>query len=107
MLDRSVFEDEVFGFHAQQAVEKALKAWLSYCGVEYPRTHNLVLLIDLLDDAGETISEEFRKLADLTDYAVLLRYETVDSVALIENREEIANGVRALVESVATMLPAS
>ena len=29
MLDPERFEDSVFGFHAQQAAEKALKAWLS------------------------------------------------------------------------------
>ena len=26
MLDNAVFADEIFGFHVQQAVEKALKA---------------------------------------------------------------------------------
>lgn len=29
MSDPDVFADEVFGFHAQQAAEKALKAWLA------------------------------------------------------------------------------
>ena len=29
MADPDVFADEIFGFHAQQAAEKALKAWLS------------------------------------------------------------------------------
>lgn len=28
MRDTDAFSEEVFGFHAQQAVEKALKAWL-------------------------------------------------------------------------------
>jgi HEPN domain-containing protein len=31
----------IFGFHAQQAVEKALKAWLSLLDVTYPRIHLL------------------------------------------------------------------
>jgi len=38
----------VLGFHAQQAVEKALKAVLSGAGLAYPRTHNLVMLSELL-----------------------------------------------------------
>ena len=42
----------VLGFHAQQGVEKALKAVLSEIGVEYPRTHNLVMLLELLRAAG-------------------------------------------------------
>lgn len=29
MLDMNAFANEIFGVHAQQAVEKALKAWLS------------------------------------------------------------------------------
>jgi HEPN domain-containing protein len=37
-------------FHAQQCVEKALKAWLRHRGISPPRTHQLGLLISLLPD---------------------------------------------------------
>lgn len=40
--------DEIFGFHCQQAAEKLLKALLSELAVEFPRTHNLRLLMDML-----------------------------------------------------------
>lgn len=40
------------GFHAQQAVEKALKAVLAARSVEFPRTHNLAQLLDLLREQG-------------------------------------------------------
>ncbi len=43
MTDPDVFADEVFGFHAQQAVEKSLKAWLSLIDVESPSKHLLVV----------------------------------------------------------------
>jgi len=33
MLDSDVFAYEIFGFHAQQTAEKALKAWISALGV--------------------------------------------------------------------------
>ena len=49
MSDSSIFADEIFGFHAQQAAGKALKAWLAAFGVEYPRTHDLSLMLTLLD----------------------------------------------------------
>lgn len=39
MTDADIFAEEIFGFHAQQAIEKALKAWLTWLDVEYPRTH--------------------------------------------------------------------
>lgn len=32
MIDASLFADEIFGFHAQQAVEKSLKAWITVAG---------------------------------------------------------------------------
>jgi hypothetical protein len=41
---------EVFGFHAQQTAEKLLKAILSHAGIVYPRTHQLVELLDLAAD---------------------------------------------------------
>jgi HEPN domain-containing protein len=39
MGDASVFADEIFGFHAQQTVEKSLKAWMCALGLNYPFTH--------------------------------------------------------------------
>jgi HEPN domain-containing protein len=41
-------QDDVVGFHAQQAVEKALKAVLAVRGFEIPRTHDLDLLTRLV-----------------------------------------------------------
>ena len=74
MLDADTFADEIFGFHAQQAVEKALKAWLTIVGVEYPRTHDLEELLELLEEHAEPILEAFYDLVDLTDFAVQFRY---------------------------------
>lgn len=33
--------DSIYGFHAQQSVEKALKAWLALRDERYPLTHDL------------------------------------------------------------------
>jgi HEPN domain-containing protein len=74
MLDAETFADEIFGFHAQQAVEKALKAWLTLVGVEYPRTHDLEELLELLEEQAEPILEVFYDLLDLTDFAMQFRY---------------------------------
>ena len=63
------------GFHAQQAVEKALKAVLAARAVEYPRTHNLGLILDLLRDAGIDLSPDADRLPQLTPFGALLRYE--------------------------------
>lgn len=48
LSDDPEIDDEVVGFHAQQAVEKCLKAVLAKHQVELRKTHDLQLLIDLL-----------------------------------------------------------
>ena len=41
LADDSEIADDVIGFHAQQAVEKLLKAILANRNVEYPRAHDM------------------------------------------------------------------
>lgn len=69
MNDTEVFADEIFGFHAQQAVEKALKAWLCLLDIEYPHTHDISLLIRLIARAGQDV-DLFFDLITFNPYAV-------------------------------------
>lgn len=39
MTNEDQFDTEIFGFHAQQTVEKSLKAYLSFLGLRYEKTH--------------------------------------------------------------------
>ena len=64
------------GFHAQQAVEKAMKAVLSERAVEYPRTHNLGELRELVQGAGLQGPPDGADLDVLTPYGAPLRYES-------------------------------
>jgi len=64
---------ETLCFHAQQAVEKSLKAVLVAEGTHFPRTHNLKILLDVLP-AKRTASLDVRALAGLTHYATATRY---------------------------------
>ena len=68
------FAVEIFGFHAQQTAEKALKAWLEHLGNTAPITHNLVLLISMLSDLGQDMTS-WLDLISLNGYAVQYRYE--------------------------------
>jgi hypothetical protein len=52
VADADTFADEVFGFHAQQSVEKALKGWITLLGREFPRAHDLEQLFRTLTEAG-------------------------------------------------------
>jgi HEPN domain-containing protein len=58
-------------FHAQQAIEKALKALLVYYEIAYPSKHDLGLLIGLLPDGLPTTQVP---MAGLTVYAVEQHY---------------------------------
>jgi len=74
MLDGEIFEEVIWGFQLQQSVEKALKAWLYLLDQDVPFTHNLTLLLQLLQDCGLDVTE-FLPLETYTDFAVQLRYD--------------------------------
>jgi HEPN domain-containing protein len=61
-------------FEAQQAAEKALKAVCVFYKVEFPKTHSLITLAGLLEQAGVQLPPEVRNAAPLTSYAVQSRY---------------------------------
>jgi HEPN domain-containing protein len=61
-------------FHAQQCVEKYLKARLCEAGIEFAKLHDLTVLLDQAL-AVEPTWEAFRRdLAFLTDFSVSFRY---------------------------------
>jgi len=63
-------------FHAQQAVEKTLKALLSRQGILFTKAHDISVLVDLLPkDKRPTLSLD--EQSRLTRYAVESRYPGV------------------------------
>jgi HEPN domain-containing protein len=76
-------------FHAQQCVEKYLKASLVLHGMDFPRTHDLAILIALLPielRPGMSTEEQAR----LTEYAVGARYPGWDQISLAAARRAVA-----------------
>lgn len=61
-------------FHAQQAVEKALKAVLLFRRIDFPFTHDLEELIATFERAGVELPPDLREAGMLTPYAVESRY---------------------------------
>jgi HEPN domain-containing protein len=61
-------------FHAQQCVEKYLKAWLAEKEMDFPKTHDLEALAKLCLNTLPKISELFDELRFLTAFAVEIRY---------------------------------
>ena len=103
MTDGSVFADEIFGFHAHQAAEKALKAWIVSRGIDHPLTYNLARLLTLLEESGAQI-EGFWPLDELTVFAVSMRYESEELTDEPIDRPRIIEDVTGLVDHVIALL---
>ena len=61
-------------FHAQQAVEKCIKAALGQAGVTYPRNHDVAYLAALLPGGHERLREAAMAASWLTVFAAQARY---------------------------------
>jgi HEPN domain-containing protein len=82
--------DEIIGFHAQQAVEKWLKAVMAKLGLPQQRTHDIDQLGRLLEEQGVKLPVPRSRLAELTDFAVPLRYEDLLDAEPLDRRATIA-----------------
>lgn len=72
-------DDDVVGFHAQQAVEKSLKAVLAVRGLEIPRTHDLELLMRRLQTGPQKPPDEMMEVKSLSPWAVTMRYDEMEA----------------------------
>jgi HEPN domain-containing protein len=88
-----------FGFHAQQAVEKLLKALISARGDVYPFIHNLGTLKTQLMDAGEVLPALPCTFAEIQPYAVMFRYDDGEELSEEDRRRftETVDALRAFV----------
>ena len=87
-------------FHAQQAAEKYIKAALVWHQVEFPKTHDMDRLVELMRRADASLGERMREASALTPYGVDVRYpgELPDpSSAEARTALAIAERVRDLV----------
>lgn len=92
--DRDV-HDAMLGFHAQQAVEKCLKAVLARTGVAFRRTHDVAELMDVMADAGLPEPPYADRLDELSPYAVEARYGWSAAGAL--DRNSVTDWVEAVM----------
>jgi HEPN domain-containing protein len=82
-------------FHAQQCVEKYLKALLMARRQPFPRTHDVVALSALCHQHGIIIAVDLESLERLAAYAVQVRYPGEDpSVAEAKEALQVAMAVR-------------
>jgi HEPN domain-containing protein len=86
------------GFHCQQAAEKYCKAFLTWHQIEFPKTHDLELLLGLISLADQTLAASLNQIATLNPYGVEIRYpgdlkeltpeEVIEAIQLAERAKE-------------------
>ncbi len=103
LLKESGFKDIIY-FHAQQACEKILKAYLIHFNREYPKTHDIENLIELLLGFDPELKNWKENAAILSSYAVGIRYPDFDiptqedTEKAVEFSEEIFNYISQLLK---------
>ena len=78
-------------FHCQQAVEKALKAYLVWKAVPFEKVHSLSYLLDLCEVQGPGFGSLRDKTETLAPYAIEVRYPGgILEISLEEAQEAFA-----------------
>ncbi len=95
LAEDPTLHDSLAGFHAQQAIEKALKAVLAQAGIAFRRTHDIAELLDRLEDSGLPAPPYADRLDELNPYAVEVRYGMIEPTGLI--RTATAHWVREVI----------
>ena len=86
-------------FHAQQAVEKTLKAIFVFLQVDFPFIHDLDRLRDRLPQGWE-VKEKFPDLSQLSEWAVYARYPGDVIEPTRRDAEEALEQARGLYKTV-------
>jgi HEPN domain-containing protein len=91
-------------FHCQQAVEKAIKAFLLFHAQDLPKTHDLVRLINIASTVDSRWAD-WLELGDvLTQYAVEVRYPGAGAQTFTECSEYIER-TRLFLHAAAVRIP--
>ncbi len=95
--DKDDEKTRIICFHLQQYVEKMLKAKLLEKGIQYPRKHDLVSLLELFDNK-ELLDKHIENAANLSDYATAFRYER--RIPSIEEMETAFTSAQSIVSDI-------
>jgi len=97
--------ESILGFHAQQAVEKLIKALLSSLSVPFELTHQLGRLQTAIEAAGETLPATPLPLSELNDFAIVYRYDLLFQFAT-PDKADLTETVRLIREHVVARIAA-
>ncbi len=92
------------GFHAQQAVEKAIKAVLAHRAIRYPFTHDILLLVEMLRANGIDGPPNAEELVLLTPFGAAWRSDdpaqestSIESGWMLERVEETVTWAESML----------
>jgi len=89
-------------FHAQQAVEKYLKAFLIYHDVDFPRTHDVdFLLLECMKIDKNNFDFDFKSL---TEFGVSVRYPDDFYVPGVNETREYQNIAQEVAKTVEKLI---
>lgn len=94
----------VVGFHAQQSVEKYLKAVLIFHAIAFPRTHDLTDLLRRIP-AWAALDLQVEEISMLNNYAVQNRYPGEWEPVTRQEAEEALDKARQIRTKVQALLP--
>jgi len=73
------------------------KAVCLHYGQDFPKTHSIVRLLDLLQSAGLDVPDKVKEADTLTQYAVQTRYPgPIEEITLEEYREALASAAHVV-----------
>ena len=96
----------IVAFHAQQVVEKYLKAVLTYRQVDFRKTHDLGILLSLLAVNDDSLRDDLISAVVLTDYGVEVRYPGDLQEVSTEEAAEAVRLARLARDVIRGLLPA-
>jgi len=92
-------------FHAQQAAEKYLKAFLTWHQIEFPKTHAIEQLLDLAKQADAETAASLKDAAVLSPYGVDIRNPGEQPEPNLEETQQAVELARKVRNSIMNALP--
>lgn len=96
---------EILAFHAQQAAEKYLKAFLVHNQIAFRKNHDLEELLNLIAAKDHELAEFLRDVIVLSDYAVGIRYPSDFHGLTLEEVQHALALARKVREAILGRLP--
>ena len=92
-------------FHAQQAAEKYIKAYLTWKQTEFPKTHSINELLNLVKVSDEELASELNPATALTPFGVDIRYPSDAPEPDLDEARQALELVQMVSQRITDMLP--